>query len=135
MESMLIKGGLILAGTVLMVSSFWMNAYKRITVNFAVIWELLGLMLVLTGIIPVFSQWTRLLSSGTGLAFFCVGGIFLFEEVRTSVLLSELTMKNRELASVPILAMTANAFEEDKKAARKFAADRIMSVEAGTKKK
>ena len=91
MESMLIKGGLILAGTVLMVSSFWMNAYKRITVNFAV-------MLVLTGIIPVFSQWTRLLSSGTGLAFFCVGGIFLFEEVRTSVLLSELTMKNRELA-------------------------------------
>lgn len=98
MESTLIKGGLILAGTVLMVSSFWMNAYKRITVNFAVIWELLGLMLVLTGIIPVFSQWTRLLSSGTGLAFFCVGGIFLFEDVRTSVLLSELTMKNRELA-------------------------------------
>ena len=33
MESMLIKGGLILAGTVLMVSSFWMNAYKKITVN------------------------------------------------------------------------------------------------------
>ena len=63
MESTLIKGGLILAGTVLMVSSFWMNAYKRITVNFAVIWELLGLMLVLTGIIPVFSQCTRLLSS------------------------------------------------------------------------
>ena len=56
MESMLIKGGLILAGTVLMVSSFWMNAYKKITVNFAVIWELLGLMLVLrdhSGIFPV----------------------------------------------------------------------------------
>lgn len=98
MEGIIIRAGIILAGAILMVSSFWMNAYKKITVNFAVIWEILGLMLVLIGSIPVFSQWTRLVSSGTGLAFLCVGGIFLFEEVRTSVLLSQLKMKNRELA-------------------------------------
>lgn len=98
MEGMIIRAGIILAGAILMVSSFWMNAYKKITVNFAVIWEILGLMLVLIGSIPAFSQWTRLVSSGTGLAFLCVGGIFLFEEVRTSVLLSQLKMKNRELA-------------------------------------
>ena len=98
MEGMIIRAGIILAGAIRMVSSFWMNAYKKITVNFAVIWEILGLMLVLIGSIPAFSQWTRLVSSGTGLAFLCVGGIFLFEEVRTSVLLSQLKMKNRELA-------------------------------------
>ncbi len=98
MEGIIIRAGVFLAGAILMISSFWMNAYKKITVNFAVIWEILGLMLVLVGIVPVFSQWSRLVSSGTGLAFFCVGSVFLFEEVRTSVLLSQLMMKNRELA-------------------------------------
>lgn len=98
MDGLIIRAGFFLAGAILMISSFWMNAYKKITVNFAVIWEILGLMLVLVGIVPVFSQWSRLVSSGTGLAFFCVGSVFLFEEVRTSVLLSQLMMKNRELA-------------------------------------
>ena len=98
MEGIIIRAGVFLAGAILMISSFWMNAYKKITVNFAVIWEILGLMLVLVGIVPVFSQWSRLVSSGTGLAFFCVGSVFLFEDVRTSVLLSQLMMKNRELA-------------------------------------
>ena len=98
MEGIIIRAGVFLAGAILMISSFWMNAYKKITVNFAVIWEILGLMLVLVGIVPVFSQWSRLVSSGTWLAFFCVGSVFLFEEVRTSVLLSQLMMKNRELA-------------------------------------
>ena len=108
MEGIIIRAGVFLAGAILMISSFWMNAYKKITVNFAVIWEILGLMLVLVGIVPVFSQWSRLVSSGTGLAFFCVGSVFLFEEVRTSVLLSQLMMKNRELAMQVSLLIREN---------------------------
>ena len=108
MEGIIIRAGVFLAGAILMISSFWMNAYKKITVNFAVIWEILGLMLVLVGIVPVFSQWSRLVSSGTGLAFFCVGSVFLFEEVRTSVLLSQLMMKNRELAMQVSLLLQEN---------------------------
>ena len=113
MEGMIVRAGIILAGAILMVSSFWMNAYKKITVNFAVIWELLGLMLVVIGSVPVFSQWSVLISSGTGLAFFCVGGIFLFEEVRTSVLLSTLKMKNRELAMQVSLLNQENEYIMD----------------------
>ena len=71
MESMIIRIGLVLVGVVIMALSFWMNSYKKITVNFAVVWEILGVLLILIGIIPVFSEWTQWVSSGTGLAFFC----------------------------------------------------------------
>ena len=98
MESMIIRIGLVLVGVVIMALSFWMNSYKKITVNFAVVWEILGVLLILIGIIPVFSEWTQWVSSGTGLAFFCVGIVFLFEEIRTSMLISQLVMKNQEMA-------------------------------------
>lgn len=98
MESMIIRIGLILVGIIIMALSFWMNSYKKITVNFAVVWEILGALLILIGIFPVFSDWTRRVSSGTGLAFFCVGIVFLFEEIRTSMLISQLVMKNQEMA-------------------------------------
>lgn len=78
--------------------SFLMHSYKKITVNFTVMWELLGIMLVLIGAVPVFSQWTKQLASGTGFAFFCVGAIFLCEEFRSSVMLSQLFLKTQEMA-------------------------------------
>ena len=78
--------------------SFLMHSYKKITVNFTVMWELLGIMMVLIGAVPVFSQWTKQLASGTGFAFFCVGAIFLFEEFRSSVMLSQLFLKTQEMA-------------------------------------
>ena len=59
MESMIIRIGLVLVGVVIMALSFWMNSYKKITVNFAVVWEILGVLLILIGIIPVFSEWTQ----------------------------------------------------------------------------
>ena len=96
MDSDWIRFGISFAGILLMVVSFVMHSYKKITVNYTVIWELLGLALLLTGVVPVFSQWTRQLASGTGLAFFCVGAIFLFEEFRTSAMISQLILRERE---------------------------------------
>ena len=53
----MIRAGVSLTGLLLMVVSFLMHSYKKITVNYTVIWELLGAMLVLIGIVPVFSEW------------------------------------------------------------------------------
>ena len=39
-----------------------------------------------------------MLAPGTGLAFFCVGALILFTEVQNSLVISQLNMKNRELA-------------------------------------
>lgn len=98
MDSNWIRAGISLAGVLLMVVSFVMHSYKKITVNYTVIWELLGVVLILIGVVPIFSQWTRQLASGTGLAFSCVGAIFLFEEFRTSAMISQLILKEREMA-------------------------------------
>lgn len=98
MNSEVIRIVIIIAGILLMSVSFLMHSYKKITVNFTVMWELLGIMMVLIGAVPVFSQWTKQLASGTGFAFFCVGAIFLFEEFRSSVMLSQLFLKTQEMA-------------------------------------
>ena len=97
MGSLVVKLGIAAAGLVLMVVSFLMHSYKKITVNYTVIWELLGIVLILIGCVPVFSEWTKRLASGTGLAFACVGAIFLFEEFRNSVMISQLLLKTREM--------------------------------------
>lgn len=100
MISTFIRIGFVLIGAALMLFSFWMNSFKKITVNFAVIWEILGLVMIGIGAIPAFSKWTKLLGSGTSLVLFCVGAIFLFEEVRTGVILSQLMIKNKDRKSV-----------------------------------
>lgn len=98
MDANMIRIGIGLGGALLIVVSFLMHAYKKITVNYTVIWVLLGFVLLLIGVVPVFSEWTKYLASGTGLAFSCVGAIFLFEEFRTSAMISQLILKEREMA-------------------------------------
>ena len=98
MDANMIRIGIGLVGILLMAASFLMLSYKKITVNYTVIWVLLGIVLFLIGIVPVFSEWTRYLATGTGLAFFCVGAIFLFEEFRTSAMISQLILREREMA-------------------------------------
>lgn len=98
MSGLVIKGGFISIGLLLIVVSFLMHSYKKITVNYTVIWSLLGIALIMTGLIPALSAWTRLLATGTGIAFAVVGAIFLFEVFRTSVQISDLLLKTREMA-------------------------------------
>ena len=98
MDANMIRIGIGLVGILLMAASFLMHSYKKITVNYTVIWVLLGIVLFLIGIVPVFSEWTRYLATGTGLAFFFVGAIFLFEEFRTSAMISQLILREREMA-------------------------------------
>ncbi len=98
MDAIIIRLVIGLAGILLMVVSFLMHSYKKITVNYTVIWVLLGFTLLVISVVPVFSEWTKQLASGTGLAFSCVGAIFLFEEFRNSVMISQLMVKTREMA-------------------------------------
>lgn len=98
MESGAIRIGIVVVGIMLIVVSVWMNSFKKLAVNHAVIWGLVGGMMVLVGAIPVFSNWTKLLGPGTGLAFFCIGILILAAELQNSVAISQLVMKNRELA-------------------------------------
>ncbi len=94
----IIKYGMIAAGIFIIISSFWFHSVRKLTVNLAVVWEILGAVLFATGIFPVFSSWTYHISTGTGLALFFVGAACLWGGFQFSLLVSRLVMKNRELA-------------------------------------
>lgn len=98
MDSTIIRIGLIVAGAMLIVFGIWTHSIKKLAVNYAVIWGLLGILMILVGAIPILSEWTTMMAPGTGLAFFCVGALILFTEVQNSLVISQLNMKNRELA-------------------------------------
>lgn len=98
MDGTIIRIGLIAAGIILIVFGFWTHSIKKLAVNYAVIWWLLGIVMILVGAIPVLSEWTAMMAPGTGLAFFCVGALILFTEVQESLVISQLNLKNRELA-------------------------------------
>lgn len=98
MYSGIIRTGFVVAGIALLVFGFWAHAIKKLAVNYAVIWGLLGIVLTLVGAVPIFSAWTTKLGSGTGVALFCVGALVLFTEVQESIVISQLNLKNRELA-------------------------------------
>ncbi len=97
MDSGMIRIGIIVAGVLLMSVSFWTYSYKRIAVNFAVIWEILGLALILTGAVPVLSGWIHMIAPGTRFVFFAIAVLVLFLGFQSTIMISQLAMKVREL--------------------------------------
>lgn len=94
----ILKYGIIAVGVLIIIASFWSHSIKKMSVNFAVVWELLGVILIVIGVVPVLSAWTRLISAGTGVALFVLGAICFLGGFQFSLLVSQLTMKNQELA-------------------------------------
>lgn len=96
--AIIMKTGLIAIGVIIMVLSFVLHARRKLTVNLAVVWEFLGLALILIGAIPIFSSWCHLLARGTVIAMFVVGALALWGSYILCILISDLSMKNQELA-------------------------------------
>lgn len=96
--AVIMKIGLIIVGVMIMMMSFVFHAKRKLTVNLAVVWEFLGFALILIGAIPVFSSWCHLLAKGTVIAMFVVGALALWGSYILCILISNLSMKNQELA-------------------------------------
>lgn len=96
--AVIMKIGLIIVGVMIMIMSFVFHAKRKLTVNLAVVWEFLGFALILIGAIPVFSSWCYLLAKGTVIAMFVIGALALWGSYILCILLSNLSMKNQELA-------------------------------------
>lgn len=94
----IMRTGLIVIGVFIMALSFVLHAKRRLTVNLAVVWEFVGIALILTGAVPVFSSWCYLLANGTVIAMFVVGAFVLWGCYEVCILISVLSMKNQELA-------------------------------------
>lgn len=96
--AVIMKTGLIIVGVMIMIMSFIFHAKRKLTVNLAVVWEFLGFALILIGAVPVFSSWCHLLARGTVIAMFVVGALALWGSYILCILISNLSMKNQELA-------------------------------------
>ena len=96
--AIIMKTGLIVIGAIIMALSFVLHAKRKLTVNLAVVWEFLGLALILVGAVPVFSSWCHLLARGTVIAMFVIGALALWGSYILCILISDLSMKNQELA-------------------------------------
>ena len=94
----IMRTGLIVIGVFIMALSFVLHAKIRLKVNLAVVWEFVGIALILTGAVPVFSSWCYLLAKGTVIAMFVVGAFVLWGCYEVCILISVLSMKNQELA-------------------------------------
>lgn len=93
-----IRIGLVGVGLLVMGMTFLLHAEKKMAVNLAVVWEFLGFAAILTGVVPFFSKWCNFLDRGTALAMFGVGLLVLWGCFEFSLIISKLTLRNRELA-------------------------------------
>lgn len=93
-----VRIGIILLGLFIMIHSFYMSAVRKLTANITVVWEILGAVLILVGAIPAFSRWCYRVGAGTAIAMFIVAALILWGGFQFSKLISDITMKNQEMA-------------------------------------
>lgn len=96
--AVVVKAGLILLGILIMALSFYMNAVRKLTVNIAVVWEILGAVLLIIGAVPALSAWCYRIGTGTAVAMFIIALLILWGGFQFSRLISSLIIKNQELA-------------------------------------
>ena len=53
----ILEGAMVIAGIVVMLCSFWLLAVKRMTADLAVIWEIAGVILIVTGSVYRIAGW------------------------------------------------------------------------------
>lgn len=94
----IVKFSVILVGIGIMAITFVLHAKKKLTVNLAVTWELLGLAAILSGAIPKFSSWSSRLSLGSLAVLLITGLLVIWGMYQMTIQISSLLMKNQELA-------------------------------------
>lgn len=104
----LVKTGVIVSGAGLILLSFWLHCEKKLTINFAVVWMLLGILLIVSGVLPAPAFWLRLLSSELAVPFLGLGICCMVGGLVSSLLLSQMAMKNRILAMQVSLLLEEN---------------------------
>ena len=94
----IVKFCVILVGIGIMAITFVLHAEKKLTVNLAVTWELLGLAVNISGAVPMYSGWSSRLSLGSLVVLLITAFLVLWGVYQMTIQISSLIMKNQELA-------------------------------------
>ena len=93
----IVKACVILMGIGIMIVTFVLHA-KKLTVNLAVTWELLGIAAILSGAVPRFSGWSSRIGLGSLVVLLITALLVLWGVYQMTIQISSLLMKNQELA-------------------------------------
>ena len=94
----IVKACVILMGIGIMIVTFVLHAKKKLTVNLAVTWELLGIAAILSGAVPRFSGWISRIGLGSLVVLLITALLVLWGVYQMTIQISSLLMKNQELA-------------------------------------
>ena len=94
----IVKACVILMGIGIMIVTFVLHAKKKLTVNLAVTWELLGIAAILIGAVPRFSGWSSRIGLGSLVVLLITALLVLWGVYQMTIQISSLLMKNQELA-------------------------------------
>ena len=94
----IVKACVILMGIGIMIVTFVLHAKKKLTVNLAVTWELLGIAAILSGAGPSFSGWSSRIGLGSLVVLLITALLVLWGVYQMTIQISSLLMKNQELA-------------------------------------
>lgn len=94
----IVKACVILMGIGIMIVTFVLHAKKKLTVNLAVTWELLGIAAILSGAVPRFSGLSSRIGLGSLVVLLITALLVLWGVYQMTIQISSLLMKNQELA-------------------------------------
>ena len=94
----IVKACVILMGIGIMIVTFVLHAKKKLTVNLAVTWELLGIAAILSVAVPRFSGWSSRIGLGSLVVLLITALLVLWGVYQMTIQISSLLMKNQELA-------------------------------------
>lgn len=88
----------IVAGSFLLLLTFYMYAKRKLTDNIALGWALFSAVIIMAGAVRAWSGWSRALALASYPMVFSVSGMIILIIFRHSIHLSLMIMKNQELA-------------------------------------
>lgn len=89
---------ILIAGVVIVLSGLWFRSQKKLTVDFAAAWGILGALLILTGAVSPFSNWIRRIIGEVEEGVIILFLLFLAGVFWSGLKYSKVKMQNQELA-------------------------------------
>lgn len=94
----IIRTIVIVGGVLLLCLDFFSFVHRRLTEGIGIAWALFAVVLILVGAVPGLSAWSTALCAEGYVAFFLVGFLLVLGMFLLSQSISQLIMKNQELA-------------------------------------
>lgn len=88
----------VMEGIVLLIVDFISFVYQKITVGIELCWSAFALALILLGVVPGLSDWSRVIPKEAVPAFLLISFVIIFSFFYISCAVSQLLRKNQELA-------------------------------------